>query len=118
MNKNKKKFKNTDFFDLSIMISIIPLAINKHHKKLINNCELKNNMKYKDGSKYAVKVVDNHGNPLAGQRVKITVSKKSYYKTTDNNGMAYLNINLKPGKYSIVSEFGEHKVTSKITISK
>lgn len=76
------------------------------------------NMKYKDGSKYAVKVVDNHGNPLAGQRVKITVSKKSYYKTTDNNGMAYLNINLKPGKYSIVSEFGEHKVTSKITISK
>jgi hypothetical protein len=52
------------------------------------------------------------------KKIKITVCGKTYYKTTDNNGMAYLKINLKPGKYTIVSEYGDHKVTNKITISK
>ena len=70
-------------------------------------------MKYKDGSVYTVKLVDNHGNLLSGKRIKITVCGKTYYKTTDNNGMAYLNINLKPDKYTIISEYGIIKLQVK-----
>ena len=43
-------------------------------------------------------------------RVKITINNKTYDKIIDNDGLAYLNINLAPGTYNILAEYeGNYK---------
>ena len=74
------------------------------------------------GDPYKVTLVDNNGKALANQKVTITISGKSYSKTTDSNGVASLNINLVSGKYSVVSSFGgsstykASKLTNTVTV--
>jgi hypothetical protein len=75
------------------------------------------NMKYRSGSKFVAKLVDNHGKALSGVRVKFTVCGKSYYKTTDSKGQARLNINLKRGTYTIVTYYGTMRISNKIKVS-
>ncbi|MCC7553734.1 MAG: right-handed parallel beta-helix repeat-containing protein [Methanobacteriaceae archaeon] len=57
------------------------------------------------GSKYTTKLVDARGNALPGEVVSITINGLTYYKTTDENGIASLNINLIKGIYSIYNNF-------------
>ncbi|WP_040681773.1 beta strand repeat-containing protein [Methanobrevibacter boviskoreani] len=75
------------------------------------------NMKYRSGSKFVAKLVDNHGKALSGVRVKFTVCGKSYYKITDSKGQARLNINLKRGTYTIVTYYGTMRISNKIKVS-
>ena len=58
-------------------------------------------MYYKDGA-HEVNVYDNDKNPLPDIPVNITVNGITYYRITDDNGFAKLNINLDPGKYEIL----------------
>ena len=60
-------------------------------------------MYYKNGSKYSVTVVDGNGNPLAGVEVSFNIDGVFYTKTTDENGIATLSINLRPGTYIITA---------------
>ena len=57
-----------------------------------------------------------------GVKVKFTVNNKEYIKTTDNNGIAHLNINLGVGKYNIttdLSPIGQNiNEVSNITVNK
>lgn len=74
------------------------------------------------GDPYKITLVDENGKALANQKVTISISGKSYTRTTDSNGGASLNINLVTGKYSVVSTFGgslsykSSKLTRTITV--
>lgn len=46
-----------------------------------------------------------YGNPLNNERVIFNINGVGYSRVTDNNGYAYLNINLRPGNYTITTLF-------------
>ena len=54
---------------------------------------------HRNGSQFDMVLVDGEGNPLANQEVSININGVFYYRVTDENGMARLNINLNPGEY-------------------
>ena len=73
-------------------------------------------MKYKDGSKFNVTVLDGQGNPLKGAAVTFNINGAFYTRYSDSNGIARLNINLMAGKYIITSEFDGMRISNTITI--
>lgn len=58
-------------------------------------------MYYKDGSKFKVQLVKFDNKPIANERLILEINGISYKRTTDDNGYAYLNINLNSGEYKI-----------------
>lgn len=58
---------------------------------------------YKNGSQFSVIVLDGQGNPVANATVSFNINGVYYNRTTDENGVATLNINLNPGQYTITS---------------
>jgi hypothetical protein len=74
-------------------------------------------MKYRDGSKFTVKVMDAQGMALANAAVTFNVNGVFYKRISDANGEAKLNINLMAGKYIITSTYNTLNVSNKITIS-
>lgn len=58
---------------------------------------------YKGSAKYSATFYNSQGIALANRWVTITVNGKSYNQKTNNNGVASLDVNLKPGNYKIVS---------------
>ena len=95
-----------------------------------NGCKVSNNikvlptleakdlsMKYRDGSKFEVKVLDDEGNALAGAKVDLNINGVIYTRFSDDNGIARLNINLMPGQYIITSTYNTLSIANKITIS-
>ena len=73
-------------------------------------------MKYLDGSKFNATVVDGQGNVVANQNVTFNVNGVFYHKTTDENGVAQLGINLMKGEYIITSMYNGYQTGNKITI--
>ena len=53
---------------------------------------------------------------VLNKKVKFSVNKKEYYVKTDKKGYAALNINLKPGTYTITTQYGNAKAKNKITV--
>ena len=74
------------------------------------------NMKYLDGSSFTAQTLDGQGKPLANQNVSFNVNGVFYYKVTDNNGMAKLNIRLMPGEYIITSCWNNFQTGNTIKI--
>lgn len=74
------------------------------------------NMKYKDGSQYKVKLVDNIGKPVKGAGIDLNIYGVFYRRTTDSQGIARLNINLMPGQYIITASYKESATSNTITI--
>jgi plastocyanin len=75
------------------------------------------NMKYKDGSKFEAKVLDGQGKPYAGQSVTFNINGVFYPKTTGEDGIARLTINLPAGEYIITSTYNGLNAANKVTIS-
>ena len=73
-------------------------------------------MKYLDGSNFTAQTLDGQGKALAKQNISFNVNGVFYHKTTDENGIANLNICLNPGKYIITSIWNEYQVGNNITI--
>lgn len=71
---------------------------------------------YHDTNYYKVRAFDVNGNPAAGQNVKMTVDGKTYNIKTDDKGYAYLNVDLKPGSYTVKATYNDYTVTNKITV--
>ena len=71
---------------------------------------------YKQSKKFKVRVYGDDGKLVLNKKVKFTVNKKDYYVKTDKKGYAALNINLKPGTYSITVQYGNAKAKNKITV--
>ena len=74
-------------------------------------------MKYLDGSNFTAQTLDGQGKPLANQNISFNVHGVFYHRTTDENGIASLNMRLNPGKYIITSIWNEYQVGNNITIA-
>ena len=74
-------------------------------------------MKYLDGSKFTAQTLNGQGKPLTNQKVSFNVNGVFYHRTTDEKGMADLNIRLNPGKYIITSIWNEYQIGNNIAIA-
>ena len=74
-------------------------------------------MKYRDGSKFEVKVLDGTGDALTNANVNLNINGVLYTRISDDEGIARLNINLMPGQYIITSSYNTLNISNKITIS-
>ena len=72
---------------------------------------------YRNASQYTVKLIGDDGNPVgAGETVTFNINGVFYTRTTNESGIAKLNINLDPGQYIITAEYRECKVSNTITV--
>lgn len=74
-------------------------------------------MKYRDGSKFKALLLDDTGHPLVGKYVTFNINGVFYNRITDENGFAYLNINLMSGKYIISSSYNGCTIANTIIIN-
>ena len=74
-------------------------------------------MYYRDGSKFEVKLLDGQGRMFPNQKVEFNINGVFYTRTTDNDGVARLNINLLPGDYIITSSYNGLSISNEIHIS-
>ena len=73
----------------------------------------------KIGKYYALYLMGSDGNLLANRKVKITLNKITYTVTTNNNGLAKLQVNLlNSGKYAIKITFAGDSNYKSTTLSK
>ena len=75
------------------------------------------NMTYRDGSKFTAQILDGQGKPLVNQNVTFNVNGRLYFKTTGDDGVASLTINLMSGKYIITSYWNDFQTGNTIIIS-
>lgn len=59
---------------------------------------------YKNGTRFSAIFLDENGKALANQNIVFVINGVSYTKTTDENGMASIGINLAPGSYVVESK--------------
>ena len=71
---------------------------------------------YKNGTQYNIRALDGQGNPLANQEITFNINGVFYTKTTNDKGIATLNINLHPGKYIITAIYNNCFVSNNITV--
>ncbi|WP_407381262.1 hypothetical protein [Methanobrevibacter sp.] len=74
-------------------------------------------MTYLDGTQFKAKLVDGQGNALAGEKIEFNINGVFYYRTTDSEGIASLNIRLIPGEYIITSVYENAVIANTIKIS-
>ena len=75
---------------------------------------------FRNGTQYYGTFVDSQGNVLKGETIRININGVYYYKTTDSNGMAKMNINLIPGTYILTADnpvSGERHATTVTVLS-
>lgn len=73
-------------------------------------------MKYLDGNNFTVQTLDGQGNPLAKQNISFNINGRFYYRVTDDEGMASLNIRLMPGEYIITSYWNDFEVGNTVKV--
>ena len=73
--------------------------------------------KYGEPGAYEATLVDGQGNPFANQTITFNINGVFYNRTTDSNGIAKLNINLMPGEYIITANYGEARISNKVTVT-
>lgn len=62
-------------------------------------------MYYKNGTRFVVVLKDIDGNPLANMNVTISINGRDYIKQTDENGTAFMSLNLDSKNYTVVTTF-------------
>ena len=72
--------------------------------------------KYYKGDEVYTVTAYNNGKPVSGVNISIVISNVEYTRTTNDNGVAKLNLNYPSGTYEITSSYKGKKVTSKVTI--
>ena len=78
-----------------------------------------NNMtkKYGTPDQFVASLVDGQGKAYVDQNVTFNINGVFYYKTTDANGQAKLNINLQAGEYIITSSYNGTNIANKVTVT-
>ena len=71
---------------------------------------------YKNDSKYSVQILSDGKNIGAGECVSFHVNGVNYTRVTNADGIAALNINLKPGNYIVYSEYKTFKNYNNILV--
>lgn len=67
---------------------------------------------------YTVRLVEINGIPMPGRIVNVEVNGEKYNITTNNNGFAFLNLNLKSGEYSVSATYKNQTLHNKLTVKK
>ena len=73
--------------------------------------------KYGTPDQFKVKLLDGTGNVLKNANVTFNINGVFYTRTTNEEGIAKLNINLQPGEYIISSMYNEACIANKITVT-
>ena len=71
---------------------------------------------FQNESQYSLRTLDNQGNPLANQQITFNINGVFYTRTSNDKGIASLNINLNPGKYIITAVYKDCFVSNSITV--
>ena len=66
-------------------------------------------MHYGDGSKFTATLKDKNKKAIKNAKIEISINQKTYTKKTNSKGQVSLDLNLKPGKYTVVTYFKETK---------
>lgn len=74
-------------------------------------------MEYKDGTKFKAHLVDGQGKPAAYEKVTFNINGVLYTRTTNDDGIASLNINLQTGEYIITSQHNFLSISNLIKIN-
>ena len=83
--------------------------------RLIENSDI--TKYYRNATQYTVKLIGDDGNPVgAGETVTFNINGVFYTRTTNESGIAKLNINLQPGDYIITAEYKNCKVSNNIKV--
>lgn len=72
--------------------------------------------KYYGGSERFVVTLTEENNPIPNVDVKITINGQTYTRTTDENSIASMGINLNSGVYDVISQYNNIQVKSDVTI--
>ena len=104
---------NTDESKITTPLKQVP-KVNKI-KVSIKSSDVK--MHYKDGSKFSITLKNQKKQVMKNAKVKITINGKTYTKTTNSKGKASLNLNLKSGKYTVVTTFEGTKTYAKKSVT-
>ena len=73
-------------------------------------------MTYRDGSKFNVTLLDGQGIPYANHELTFNINGVFYTRTTNELGVASLNINLQAGNYIITSTYNGLSIANTIKI--
>ena len=72
---------------------------------------------YRNNSQYTVKLIKPDGSIAgAGEKITFNINGVFYTRTTNESGIAKLNINLNPGDYIITAEYAGCKVSNNIKV--
>ena len=86
-------------------------------KILPNIVENKDLVKYyRNGSQFTFKLLDDKGNPVAGQKASININGVFYTRTTNDKGIATFQINLEPGTYILTMDYKGCRVSNRVTV--
>ncbi|SDA73201.1 Ig-like domain-containing protein, partial [Methanobrevibacter millerae] len=73
--------------------------------------------KYGEANPFEAKLVDGQGNPYANQKLEFNINGVFYYRTTNSNGIAKLNINLMPSAYIITTRYGDAALSNNVIVT-
>ncbi|WP_407431976.1 Ig domain-containing protein, partial [Methanobrevibacter sp.] len=73
--------------------------------------------KYGTPDPFVATLVDGQGKPYANQKIGFNINGVFYYRTTESNGQAKLNINLQPGQYIITSSYNDAIIGNTVTVT-
>ena len=73
--------------------------------------------KYGTPDQFVATLVDGQGKAFANQKIEFNINGVFYYRTTDNNGQAKLNINLMAGQYIITSSYNGAVIGNTVTVT-
>lgn len=91
------------------------------NKIIIKPTLITKNIKVKKGktAKFTAKLLDINGNVLKNKKIKFKIKGKTYTAKTNKKGIAKITIiNLKSGKYNIVTKYSKLKNKNIITVKK
>ena len=74
------------------------------------------NKLYKSAGAFNVTLLDGQGKLYANKNVTFNINGVYYNRTTDSNGVAKLNINLRPNKYIITSMYNGLSISNRIEV--
>lgn len=71
---------------------------------------------FQNESQFSVKIIGKDGKIVTGEEVNFNINGVFYKRVTDENGIATLKINLRPGNYIITSEHEGYAIANNITV--
>ncbi|MBP3791796.1 MAG: hypothetical protein ILA26_07190 [Methanobrevibacter sp.] len=108
-NEISASYKGDCYFssDLKSNVTVLSTIVSANEVKTLN-------------SQYQFKLLDNYGNPLKNANVTLSLNSKDYNLNTDENAIAWINIDLTPGNYviEIVNPLNGEMKSQNITVIK